>query len=493
MLDAGWRTLKTKTAIEGSKRWRDNARMVLEASLNNSESLMKKFGIGENTTRDVLWQLTKAPNQSVRETRSSHHVKRVNEAITKVDGSDSMQEGNFTLGEDDDENRFIRPAGAVAIARGGVDLAKFQGSERLGWNVTVPEGDAGGVHRNLHTLVATGSLPAAAALYSPLVTENRAVRMLPNNQLAFSSDRLARHQRLFIECALGNSLIPGFVTKPNADPYAATPTFFKKGVQPASLPGDPPPLPPPPPEEQMNTLPVSYDMLSIYLTRCMQQTFVFDTTEHIQQMLQKNPRYDRSVAEIQKDTPEFCSRFPTYEKNSASPVYFEWSSQESRHAAARSTRSRSDDEITDVIKKAEERHGRPLKATSVEVANMLEEESKTTNMPVGGNIFSFSCWWQNTVYSMSQKGLIAPSGDPVLLAIEDSVLGVHSRLQRSVSGLGHMSNYFVVAPTNVGVVPSATQVNQIESATSSHSEGVAKAVSSHAVGFAFPAVKRRRV
>lgn len=490
MLDAGWRTLKTGAAIDSAKRWRDNARMVLNASVTGSESLMKKFGIGENTTRDVLWQLTKAPNQPVRETRASHHVKRVNDAITKVESRNSMQEGDFTLGEDDGEKRFIRPASAVAIARGGVELSKFLGREQDGWDVVVPEDDAGRIHRNLHTLVATGSLPAASALYSPLVTENRAVRMLPNNQLAFSSDRLAKHQRLFIECALGNSTIPGFVTNAESDPYGATPTYFKKVYDPTAggvavaASGQ---------SERVDMLPVSYDMLSIYLTRTMQQMFVFDTTAHIQRMLQKNPQYNRSVSEIQADAPGFCSRYPTLEKDSASPVFFDWSTHTTRTAEARSTKTRTDEEIGNAIKKAQERHGRPLKATSIEVVNMLEEDAKTTNMPVGGNIFSFSCWWNNAVYTMSQKGAIAPNGDPVLLAMEDSVLGVHSRYQRSIASMGNMSNYFVVAPSAVGICESATQVNSVETATSMHSQGVAKAVSSHQVQFAYPALKRRRV
>ena len=492
MLDAGWRILKTGTPIDGAKRWRDNARMVLNVSVSGSESFMKKFGISENTTRDVLWQITKAPNQPVRETRASHMVKRVNEAMTKVERSDTMQEGNFTLGEVDDTKPFIRPFGAVAIAQGGQESANFLGVEQSGWDVTVPDGDPGMVHRNVHTLVANGSLPAASALYSPLVTENRTVRMLPNNQLAFSSDRLAKHQRLFLECAIGNSTIPGFAVNEESDPYNATPVFFKKQYEPTSgvataTSGDSSE------EDRVNTLPVSYDMLPVYLTRCMQQTFVLDTVDHIANMLKTNPHYGRTVVEIQDDIPDFCSRFPTLESNSASPVYFEWSRQETRKANARTTTQRSDSEIQKAVKKAEERYGRPLKATDVEVSRMLDADSKTTNMPIGGNLFSFSCWWKNAVFLLSNKGLISPQDDPVVLTLEDSVLGVHSRYQRIVSSMGHMSNYFVVAPSLVGAVPSFIDVNDVENAQYSHSQKVAERVSTHFVGFKYPAMKRQRV
>lgn len=520
MLDAGWRTLSTHNAIDPGKRWRDNTRLLINAPVPGGDSAVKKFGLSENTTRDVLWQLTKGPTQLIRETRPSHHVAPTSHAMTRVEYASSLREGPYTLGQEDtgDEpaadgpappKRFIRPAKAVEIAKMGAEAAAFVGPVQPGSDVTTPSDDPGQIHRRLRAIVAHGSLPAAGPLYSTLVSEQRPVRMLPNNQLAFSTEKLARHERLFVECALANALIPGFVNRADCDPYKYLPSCFRKQVagsgggglaratagELGGL-GDPPSSAANTPsvaDVRHETLPVSYDMLSVHLTHTIQQMFYFDTTEYLENMLHGSSGARKGIAEIQKNIPLFTSRFPTLEGDSSSPVAFEWSTAATREAKARDTQQRSEADVKKALRMAQERFGRPLKVTDPEVQQIMHGMSKTTNMKVAGNLFSWNCWWGNTVLSLTQKGLISPRNDPVLSVLEESVLGIHSGLQRDmVKRCPDLANYFVVGASSAAASHSANDVTNIEKLHENHAEGIKKRVASRNCDFEMPRVKHAR-
>lgn len=499
--DPSWRVLGTAAEPpDSAKRWQDAACKLR----TNCPSVCDKFGLTTNIVKDCIFRVSQW-SVAYREPKYEEQMTKYETCMTVVATTDQNHEGDPALAQAPDIGTKMRPSGAFAF-RGDSKVKRRQFGKMFKrhhfselWMGHEPGVQYGTTFANrLEALVDNGHLPAMAPLCSTRVSEGAPVRLLQDNRLIFSTDYLVGFANLFTEVALKNYLHPSM----RGNPYSFqlgrdTPGTgsVRNAVEDRSKAAKRVQREQPIPQTEtsevavVDGLPLTYDMLQIFLTTKAVEKMSWDTGDFMQ----------RLGMDPDDVVPRFCTRFPTttgVNSNTAGKLLtIQWKTQGTGETDMVTYSDPTPEELKEAKEKAQAQQARTVADNDPIIAEFLfEKAQKLSPLPHDGNHASFSNWIENCYLLGQDEMLFADSCDPVFRLLQEVTLGCRSaEIRKGMAKDGAWRAVFQIAGNDSSEDPeNVANVRQRRQEAKRMAEKRAEQAAIQPAAFQVPSRKRAR-